>query len=82
MTAATTSERLISADDHVDLTHDRVKEHLVAKFHDDYDAGVATFRKTMTSTASIAANQQWREQEGLPPDPTVNMAASSFHQKG
>ena len=27
----------------------------------------------MKSTASIVANQQWREQEGLEPDPTVSM---------
>ena len=76
---ATTEERLISADDHVNLTHDRVKDHLAPKFHDAYDAGIATFRATMTSTASIVANQQWREQEGLEPDPTVSMAANRKH---
>ena len=36
----TSTERLISADDHVDLSHDRVKAHLASKFHADYDAGV------------------------------------------
>ena len=79
MTTTTTAERLISADDHVDLTHDRVKEHLAPKFHDAYDAGIASFRATMTSTASIVANQRWREQEGLEPDPTVSMASNRKH---
>ena len=78
-TATTTGERLISADDHVDLGHDRVKEHLAPKFHDAYDTGVAAFRATMSSTASIVANQQWREQEGLEPDPTVSMAGNRTH---
>ena len=72
----TTSERLISADDHVDLGHDRVKAHLEPKFHDAYDAGLARFGATMASTASIAANAQWREQEGLEPDPTVSMGGT------
>jgi uncharacterized protein len=75
----TAPERLISADDHVDLTHDRVKEHLAPRFHSAYDDGVAAFRASMTSTASIVANQQWREQEGLEPDPTVSMAANRQH---
>ena len=78
-TTARTAERLISADDHVNLSHDRVKEHLASRFHEGYDAGVAKFRATMTSTASIVANQRWREQEGLEPDPTVSMAANRTH---
>jgi uncharacterized protein len=75
----TAPKRLISADDHVDLSHDSVKEHLASKFHDDYDAGIAAFRATMTSTASIVANQRWREQEGLEPDPTVSMGSNRSH---
>ncbi|HZP30098.1 MAG TPA: amidohydrolase family protein [Acidimicrobiia bacterium] len=78
-TTPMTHERLISADDHVDLGHDRVKRHLATRFHDDYDAGVAAFGATMTSTASIVANQQWREQQGLPPDPTVSMGSNRTH---
>jgi uncharacterized protein len=74
-----TRERLISADDHVDLGHDQVKKHLATKFHGDYDAGFAAFRATMASTASIAANQRWREQEGLEPDPTVSMGSNRSH---
>jgi predicted TIM-barrel fold metal-dependent hydrolase len=75
----TAPERLISADDHVDLSHESVKRHLASRFHDDYDAGIAAFRATMTSTASIAANQRWREQEGLEPDPTVSMGSNRSH---
>ncbi len=75
----TGTERLISADDHVDLSHDRVKAHLASKFHDDYDAGIAEFAGSMKSTASIVANQRWREQEGLEPDPTVSMVSNRKH---
>ena len=64
-----TTERLISADDHVDVSHDLVKQHLATKFHDDYDAGLLRFRSSMASTASVAANEQWRTQQGLAPDP-------------
>ena len=31
----------------------------------------------MKSTASIEANQRWREQEGLQPDPTVSIGEES-----
>lgn len=75
----TTHDRLISSDDHVDLSHRVVKEHLAARFHADYDEAVATFRKTVMGTASSEANQRWREQEGLPPDPSVGMAANRRH---
>ena len=33
--------RLISSDDHVDVTQDQVKSFLLPKFHDAYDAAVA-----------------------------------------
>src|SRR5207245_1408376 len=57
--ASMSAERLISADDHVDVSHDSVKGHLASKFHDDYDAGLMRFRTSMSSTASVAANEQW-----------------------
>ncbi len=79
MTMTSSGERLISADDHVDLTHDRVKAHLAPKFHDSYDAGLVKFGQSMGSTASIAANAQWREQNGLEPDPTVSMGGNRSH---
>lgn len=62
-----TQELLISADDHVEMTHDRVKQHLAARYHEDYDAGVATFAAQMAKRQSATANQQWREQAGKGP---------------
>src|SRR5829696_8686817 len=73
-------ERLISADDHVDVSHDLVKDHLASKFHDDYDAGLGRFRASMGSTASVAANTQWREQQGLAPDPDAGMGKNRRHE--
>lgn len=58
-------QRLISADDHVDLSHDTVKSFLDPQFHDDYDAAVNEFRASMSSMVSNETNQRWREQQGL-----------------
>jgi uncharacterized protein len=78
--ATTTTERLISADDHVDLSHDNVKAHLASKYHADYDAAVAEFRASMGATASVSANQRWREQQGLGIDPNpVGMGGNRSH---
>jgi uncharacterized protein len=77
---ATTKERLISADDHVDLGHDQVKAHLASRFHDDYDDAILRFRASMASTASVEANQRWREQQGLPTDVVIGgMGANRTH---
>jgi uncharacterized protein len=59
--------RLISADDHVDLSHDTVKGYLDPKFHGPYDDAVAALGSTMNSMANVAANQRWREQNGFAP---------------
>lgn len=77
--AMTTSERLISSDDHVDVSHAEVKRHLAQKFHDDYDEAIAAFRRTVMGTASSEANQRWRQQQGLAPDPTVSMVGNRNH---
>jgi predicted TIM-barrel fold metal-dependent hydrolase len=69
------SQRVISADDHIDLSHERVKAFLAPEHHDDYDAAVAAFRASMGSTASAESNQRWREQQGLPVDPTARPMA-------
>jgi len=37
------SQRLISADDHIDLSHGRVKSFLDPSFHSSYDDAVHTF---------------------------------------
>jgi predicted TIM-barrel fold metal-dependent hydrolase len=59
---AATDEYLVSADDHVEMTHDRVKAHLTERFHSDYDAGVQKFAASMSKMRSSEANQQWRQQ--------------------
>ena len=61
----------VSADDHVDLSHDHVKKFLSSKFHGDYDEAVAEFARSMGSTISAEANQRWREQQGLEVDLTA-----------
>jgi len=66
MAATAMKYRLISADDHVDLTHDSIKSNLASKFHTDYDDAVMNFRASMMNMVSASANQLWREQQGLP----------------
>jgi predicted TIM-barrel fold metal-dependent hydrolase len=58
----TTSERLISADSHVRVAHEQVKQHLAAKYHDAYDAAVAGFAARMARGPG-AANQQWQKRK-------------------
>jgi predicted TIM-barrel fold metal-dependent hydrolase len=77
--AMATAERLISSDDHVDLSHENVKDHLASKFHDDYDDAVVSFKNSVMSLASTDANQRWRKQEGLAPDPSVSMGGNRKH---
>src|SRR4051812_12074163 len=60
------TERIISADDHADLSHNRVKEHLASRLHDEYDRAVERFKGSVKITAE--ANQRWREQRGIPTD--------------
>ena len=43
--ATMTGERLISADDHVDLTHDAVEANLASKYHDAYDTALQGVRR-------------------------------------
>jgi predicted TIM-barrel fold metal-dependent hydrolase len=68
MAATAMKYRLISADDHVDLTHDAIKENLASKFHADYDDAVRDFGASMRRTVAASANQLWREQQGLAGD--------------
>jgi predicted TIM-barrel fold metal-dependent hydrolase len=58
--------RVISSDDHADLGHDTVKQHLARKFHEEYDRAVDRFVSSVGITAE--ANARWREQQGLPQD--------------
>ena len=78
--ATATHERLISADDHVDLAQDSVKAHLASKYHDAYDAALREFAASMTNLRSVEANQRWREQQhlGAPTSP-VGMGTGRGH---
>ncbi|MDR3648188.1 MAG: hypothetical protein P4L20_03770, partial [Acidimicrobiales bacterium] len=49
-------ELLVSADSHVAITHDQVRAHLAAGFHEDYDQAVAAFSQRM-ARGTAAANQ-------------------------
>lgn len=60
-----TTERLISSDDHVDLAHDAIKANLAAKFHPPYDAALMEFGAGMAKTMSAEANGLWRQQQGV-----------------
>ena len=73
-------ERLISADDHIDIGHESVKAHLSKKFHDDYDDAVLRFQQSMAPMQSVDANQRWRSQNGLSaPDPSTGIGGRRSH---
>jgi uncharacterized protein len=74
-----TDERLISADDHVDVGHATVKRFLEPRFHDAYDDALVEFVQSVGSLRSTETNQQWRAQRGLAPDPTAGMGANRRH---
>jgi predicted TIM-barrel fold metal-dependent hydrolase len=73
------TERLISADDHVDLNHDQVKKHLAARYHDPYDQALAEFRAAMKATVANDANERWREQQGLEAGSGPGMGGNRSH---
>ena len=52
------ADRIISADSHISLSHDQVKEHLASKHHDAYDNAVGQFAESMSMGAG-QANSQW-----------------------
>jgi predicted TIM-barrel fold metal-dependent hydrolase len=56
--------RLISADDHVDLSHDHVKSFLDPQYHSYYDEAIKNFAANMRAMISNETNQRWREQQG------------------
>src|SRR4051794_39803274 len=55
-------ERVISSDDHADLSHEQVKRFLVSSLHDEYDRAVEKYLGSLRITG--AANARWREQQG------------------
>src|ERR1700722_2390676 len=73
------TERLISSDDHVNLSHESIKKHLEPRFHYDYDGAVATFGRSVMSLVSSEANQRWSKQQGVAPDPTASIGGNRKH---
>ena len=66
----TMPDRLISSDDHVDVTQDQVKANLAPKFHDAYDAAVARVEDELRGRSNVEMNRRWREQQDVPPEET------------
>lgn len=64
MTLTQDKYRLISADDHVDLSHEQIKGNLATKFHQDYDDAVGAFIQQMLPMLSASTNQLWKKQNG------------------
>jgi len=52
-------ELLISSDSHVDVKPEQVKQRLASKYHEEYDAGVATLA---SEAAKIMQSNMQREQ--------------------
>ena len=67
------ANRLISADDHVDLSHDKIRSFLDPRFHDDYTDALKAFSASMRAMRSSETNQRWREQQGLQGASETNM---------
>ena len=69
-----TAEKLISADSHVNLTHDRIKSHLAVRHHAGYDAAVA----------EMGARMARMMKEGRTPysPPSESAANSAFSRPG
>jgi len=60
--------RLISSDDHVDVTQNQVKSFLLPKFHDAYDAAVARVEDELRQRSNVEMNRRWREQQNFGAD--------------
>jgi predicted TIM-barrel fold metal-dependent hydrolase len=76
-----TTELLISADSHVAITHDQVKENLATKFHADYDAAVAAFTKSMSTGAGAANQAGAKMKRSDKPKPAIG-ANAAFERPG
>lgn len=77
--AVADSQLLISADDHVDLTQDQVKAHLLAKYHDSYDEAVARVEAELRGRNNVEVNRRWREQQSLPPVASKGFGSNERH---
>ena len=72
-------QRLISSDDHVDLSQDQVKVHLHRKHHDSYDAAVAQVEAELGGWNNVEVNRRWRKQQSLPPSETKGFGGNERH---
>ena len=72
-------QRLISSDDHIDLTQDKVKAHLLPKHHDSYDAAVARVEAELRGRNNVEVNRRWREQQHLAPAQTKGFGGNERH---
>ena len=76
------AQRLISADDHVDLSHDTIKSFLDPKYHDAYTQALRAFGASMGALRSNESNQRWREQEGAATAGKVGMGTGGNGHAG
>jgi predicted TIM-barrel fold metal-dependent hydrolase len=76
-----TTELLVSADSHVAITHDQVKNNLATKFHADYDAAVAAFTKSMSTGAGAANQAGSKMRRSDKPQPAIG-ANAAFERPG
>ncbi|MEB4209775.1 amidohydrolase family protein [Mycobacterium sp. 94-17] len=71
---------LVSADDHVDIGHDKVKSFLDPKFHGHYDDALMRFAASMGPLLSTDVNVKWREQHGLHGPSSNNLASHASRE--
>src|ERR1700678_3765341 len=71
------AQRLISADDHVDLSHDKIKSFLDPKYHDAYGQALREFGASMGAMRSTETNQRWREQTGYQGQGKIGMGTTN-----
>lgn len=76
---ASTGQRLISADDHVDLSQERVKSFLHPRHHDSYDDAVAKVESELRGRNNVEVNRRWREQQDLPAEAIKGFGGSERH---
>jgi predicted TIM-barrel fold metal-dependent hydrolase len=73
--AGTVAERLISADSHVKMTHEQVKQYLPTRLHAAYDAAAGGYEAKM-SVGAGAANRAGAKQQRSQPIAASNSAFS------
>jgi predicted TIM-barrel fold metal-dependent hydrolase len=76
---AAAPSRLISSDDHVDVTQDQVKAFLNPKHHDAYDAAVARVEAELRRRSNVEMNRRWREQQELAPEEIKGYGGIEVH---